>query len=281
MSSGSDRRRGWLAVAAGTVLVLAIQIAAPVRVPLYDGVVVQEPYRYLHPIGDQAGDPTSGSDTEPVVGGAAPILVVSTSENPAQAQLIAQLGAFELHVGANSLMGIVQPIEPPPAPAGGIIIGNVYAFTVADQAGNAVAPATCDGCRSLILRAPDANVDATIKRYANGAWTDLKTTPANLVGFQVEPTLLGDFALIAVGDGGTPTGPADTGSGGGLSPIVIVGGAVLALLLAVGLFLFVRVRQASAGAAPGRGSRDGPTNRIPSKRKPPRRPPPPPGRSNR
>ena len=61
LATSTDRRRGWLAVLAGAVLVLAIQVAAPVGVPLYDGVVVQEPYRYLHPTGDHVGSPTSGS----------------------------------------------------------------------------------------------------------------------------------------------------------------------------------------------------------------------------
>ena len=270
-ATSTDRRRGWLAILAGAVLVLAIQVAAPVGVPLYDGVVVQEPYRYLHPTGDHAGSPTSGSDTEPVSGPKSPILVLSTTENPAQAQLIATEGAFVVPSGATSLLGSVTPVEAPPPPAGGTIVGNVYRFTVTDQAGNPVALATCDSCRSLILRAPDATVEATVKRFADGAWSDLATTPANLVGFQVEPTVLGDFALIAAGQ----SGPVDGGTSdaSGLSPVVLVGGAAIVLLLIAGLFLFFRVRQAPAAGDP-------PT-RVPSKRKPPRRPPPPPGRSSR
>lgn len=277
----ADRRGGWLAVIAGAGLVLAIQIAAPIGVPLYDGVVVQEPYRYLHPTGDQVGSPTSGSDTEPVSGTKSPILVISTTESPAQVQFIALEGAFEMPAGTTSLLGSITPIEPPAPPTGGTIAGNAYRVTVTDQAGNPVGFPTCDACRSLIIRAPDATVDGTIKRYADGAWTDLDTTPANLVGFQVEPTVLGDFALIVAGK---PT-PSDGGTGGqsGLSPIVVAGAAVVVVLLLIaGLFLFFRVRQAPApSVAPGRGaSRGEAPRRIPSKRKPPRRPPPPPGRSN-
>jgi hypothetical protein len=276
--AGAADRRGWLVVLVGAALVLAVQVAAPVGMPLYDGVVVQEPYRYLHPTGDQPGSPTSGTDTEQVTEAASPILVVNTLENPPQAQLIAQAGAFVLPTGATSLLGSVAAIEPPPPPADGTIAGNVYRFTVTDQAGNPVPLTTCEGCRSLILRGTDASLEGTIGRYADGAWIAVKTTPANLVGFQVNPTVLGDYAVIVGGQ----SEPVDGGTGGGLSPTVV--GGVIVVLLAAGLVLFfVFVRQLPASGVPPsrRGSRDGPPTRIPSKRKPPRRPPPPPGRSNR
>jgi hypothetical protein len=278
MTHAADRRAGWLTVIAGAALVLAVQIAAPVGVPLYDGVAVQEPYRYLHPTGDHPGSPTSGTDTEVVTGSTSPILVVSTLENPPQAQLIAQAGAFRLPAGATSLLATVTPIEPPAQPTSGTIAGNVYRFSVTDQAGNTVELTPCEGCRSLILRGIDPTLNGTIRRFANGAWTDLPTTPANLVGFQVEPTVLGDFAVFAAGG----TGPGGPDDGGGLSPILLIGGGGALLLVVAGTFLFLRVKQAPASGTPpgGVGARDGPS-RIPSKRKPPRRPPPPPGRSNR
>jgi hypothetical protein len=246
-------------------------------VPLYDGVVVQEPYRFLHPTGDQAGSPTTGSDTELVEGATSPILVVNTTENPPQAQLIAQDGAFEVTGGVTKLLASVAAIEPPAPPTGGTIAGNVYRFSVTDQAGNPVGLTTCDGCRSLILRAPDPSIEATVKRYANGAWIDVPTDNANLVGFQVNPTVLGDYAVIEAGPGATASHGTGEGQFGldGSSPVVLIGGGVLVLLLVAGLFLLLRVRQAPAEAPSSKG-------RIPSKRKPPRRPPPPPpaARSN-
>jgi hypothetical protein len=276
--AGAADRRGWLVVLAGAALVLAVQVAAPVGMPLYDGVVVQEPYRYLHPTAGHPGSPTSGTDTEQVTEATSPILVVNTLENPPQAQLIAQAGAFELSPGTTSLQASVTPIEPPPAPAGGTIAGNVYRFVVTDEADNPVKLTTCEGCRSLILRGIDASLEGTIERYADGAWIAVKTTPANLVGFQVNPDVLGDYAVIVGGQ----SQPVDGGASLGLDPIVIVIGALIVLLVAASLFLFFKVRQAPAsGVPPSRGgSRDGPRTRIPSKRKPPR-PPPPPGRSNR
>ena len=270
----TDRRLGWLAVLGGATLALAVQVGAPVGVPLYDGVVVQEPYRYLHPTGDQVGTPTAGSDKEVVDGPTSPILVVSTMENPPQAQLIAQVGAFGMPTGTTSLLASVTAIEPPPAPAGGTIAGNVYRFSVTDQAGTPVTLKPCDGCRSIVMRAPDPAIEATIKRYVNGAWADVDTIHANLVGFQINPTELGDYAVIETTLPGSD-GPG-TGDGGGLSPIVLIGGGAIVLLVVAGLFLFLRVRQAPADAPSSAG-------RIPSKRKPPRRPPPPPppGRSGR
>jgi hypothetical protein len=271
----TDRRRGWLAVLGGAVIALAVQVAAPVGVPLYDGVVVQEPYRFLHPNGDQVGSPTTGSDSEIVDGPASPILVVNTTENPPQAQLIAQAGAFELTAGVTKLLASVEAIEPPGAPAGEPIAGNVYRFTVTDQAGNPVALTTCEGCRSLILRAPDPTIEATVKRFADGAWIDVPTEFANLVGFQVNPTALGDYAVIQTAPAASE-GPGAVDGGGGVSPVVLAGGVALVLLLVVGLFLLLRVRQAPAEVSATAA-------RIPSKRKPPRRPPPPPptARSNR
>lgn len=267
--TATDRRRGWLAVIGGAALVLAVQMAAPVGVPLYDGVVVEEPYRYLHPTGDRPGDPTSGTDTEQVSGSISPILVVSTLENPPQAQLIAQDGAFDMPAGTTILLAAVDPIEPPAPPTGMTMVGNAYRFTVTDQAGDPVGLTPCQDCRSLILRAPDPTINATINRFADGAWSELPTTPANLVGYQAQPTALGDFALFVA----TGSGPVDGGDGGGVSPILLVGGGGAVLLVLALAFLFLRVRQAPASNTP-------PT-RIPSKRKHPRRPPPPPGRSNR
>jgi hypothetical protein len=54
----TERLPGWLAVALGLGFALALQLASPVGVPLYDGVIVNEPYRYLQPSGGQPGDPS-------------------------------------------------------------------------------------------------------------------------------------------------------------------------------------------------------------------------------
>lgn len=255
-----DRRLGWLAVLGGGLLALAVQIAGPVGVPLYDGVVVQEPYRYLHPTAGQAGSPGSYTQTRPLDGGVAPVLAAATTEYPPQAQLIALDGSFAVTSGTTSVQISITPIEPPPAPEGGSIVGNVYRFSVTDQAGNPLVLPTCDGCRSLLLRAPDGTGEATIKRYANGAWIDVETVHAGVTGsYQTNATALGDFAVIAASE------PAP-----GLDPVLLFGGGALLvwLLIVAGVFWY-RHRPLPPPGTQSTGGR----GRIPSKRKGGRRPP--------
>jgi hypothetical protein len=257
-NGAADRRLGWLAVVGGGLLALAVQVAAPVGVPLYDGVVVQEPYRFLNPTGDQAGSP--GSFTESTaIEGVVPDIVAATTESPPQAQLIALEDAFELTAGATGLQVSITPIEPPAPPEGGIIAGNVYRFSVTDQAGNPLPAKPCQGCRSLLLRAPDGTGMATIKQWSNGGWIDVPTDHAGTTGlYQTNVTTLGDYAVIETPE--PQPGP---------DPILVMGGTLVLLLLGAGAFLLLKVRQAPA--APASDTR--PT-RIPSKRKkPPRRPP--------
>ena len=267
----TDRRLGWLAILAGGALALAVQVATPVGVPLYDGVVVQEPYRYLHPTGDQPGSPTTFSATVPVVGSESPTVVAATTENPAQAQVIGQEGAFVLTPSATSLLVSVTPIDAPAQPVGGTIAGNVYRFSVTDQSGTELAITPCDGCISLVMRAPDGVGVASIQRFADGAWQEVETLHAGMVSlYQTNPKALGTYAVIAMDE------PAE-----GIDPAVFAGGAIALLLFLGVLFLLFRVKQAPAGPPSGgrgsggspAGSYGRPPSRIPSKRKAGRRPP--------
>ncbi|HJP89578.1 MAG TPA: hypothetical protein VJ850_11140 [Candidatus Limnocylindrales bacterium] len=253
----TDRRLGWLAIAAGALVVLAMQTWHPVGVPLYDGAPVQEPYRFLHPSGDEAGNPTSYSGQKAVASDRSPIFAAATSEQPPQAQLISQSGAFTLTTGATQVLVSITPIEAPPPPAGARIAGNVYRFSVTDQAGTPLDVRQCPGCLSLLMRAPDDTGDATVKRFGDGEWHDVETIHAGITGlFQSTPTGMGDFAVIET---------TATGDEGGLSPIVLAGGGLVIVLLALGGFLLLRVRQAPAETEPA------PRTRVPSKRKGPRR----------
>ena len=264
-----DRRIGWVAILAGSLIALAVQVAAPVGVPLYDGVVVQEPYRFLHPTGGQAGSPASYSQAYDLQAGTTPVIVAATTENPPQAQLIAQDDAFTVTPATTTVAVSITPIEPPPPPEGGTIAGNVYRFAIADQAGNPVALKLCQGCRSLLLRAPDGIGEATIKRYANGAWADVETVRAGTAGmYQTNPSALGDYAIVVGGSaqpapGGTPGAPA-------LDPALVLGGGALLVWLLIVAFVFWYRRRPLP--PPGARAADG-RARIPSKRKGPRRPP--------
>jgi hypothetical protein len=258
----SDRRLGLLVLAIAGLLVLGVQAARPVGVPLYDGVVVQEPYRFLHPASGQPGAPTSYTSQKAVAGDLSPSFAAATSENPPQAQLVSQKGAFTLTAGATQVLLSIPAIEPPPAPTGGTIAGNVYRFSVTDQAGTPLDVRQCAGCLSLLLRAPDGTEGATIKRYANGAWQDVETVHAGMVDlYQTNATAMGDYAVVSANNEAPPDEGLGRGLIFGLDPIVAIGGALVVVLLVIGAFLLFGVRQAPREPEPASRTR------IPSKRK--------------
>jgi len=258
-----ERALAWLTVALGLGLALAVQVRAPVGVPLYDGVVVAEPYRYLHPTGDQTGDPTSASSTQSVTSSQSPVFATATQEQPPQAQVIAQADALQLPPGTTQLQVSIKPVDPEAQPTVGSIAGNVYRFAVTNQAGTVVTVKSCDACLSLVLRSPPEVLDGTVAHFENGAWVDVSTFHAGTVAmFQANAAAFGDYAVIV--KAGIVRGSDDN------ITLLIIGGIALALFFAAvaGLFWYRRrpppVPVASLGT--GRG-------RIPSKRKAPRRPP--------
>ena len=261
----TNRRLGVLLILGGSALALAIQVAAPVVVPLYDGVPISEPYRFLHPTGDQVGGPTSSSETEQIAEGFSPVIVAATTEIPPQAQLIAQRDAFVLTAGATSIVATITPIDPPAQPTTGPILGNAYRFSVADQSGTALRIKPCNGCVSIALRAPDGGPPATVMRLEDGGWVAVDTRHGGSVAlYQTNPVATGIYAVVA-------TGPA----GGGIDMVVLLAGAGIALIFLafIGL-LFLRARPTPLPAA--RFPRDGsapPTGRLPSKRRGSKRPP--------
>lgn len=246
-----DRALGWLALAAGLVLVVAVQLREPVGVPLYDGAVVTEPYRFLNPVGGQVGAPTSFESTPRVNGSQSPTFAAATMESPPQAQLIALQDAFELTPGTTQLRVTITPVAPEVAPTVGSIAGNVYRFVVTDQAGKPLAPKLCDGCRSLVLRAPEGGGDVMIQHVKGGAWADAGSLHTGAIGmYQANPDELGDFALI------TRTRDA------GFDPILVAVLALAVLLVAVAGLFWYRRRPPSMPVAQLR-----PSGRLPSKRR--------------
>lgn len=277
----SDRLIGWLAVLVGATAAFGIQVVSPVGVPLYDGVVVQEPYRFLHPTGDQPGSPTSfASSVEAVAGGDSPQVIAPTTESPPQAQLVALPGAFTLPPGVTRLSVSVAAVEPPAVAPDGQIAGNVYRFSVAVETGTPLAIKPCEGCISLVMRAPeDLAGEARLQRYANGAWTNVETVHAGTVGmYSTNPTALGDYAIVTGSDGGPsggpgggpspgPSGAGEPGSGLALESYIVAGGAAVILALLFVAALLLRRRPAPI-PQPSR------TRPVPSKRKRTPKPPP-------
>ena len=107
-------RAGWLTIAAGVLLLVAAARLSPVwHAPLYDGLVIEDPYRYLEPPPGKPGNPTSVSDTLALDQGVSPQLYSGTLEQPPQAQMIADRDAFQLPSGTTSIKATIQPIKPP------------------------------------------------------------------------------------------------------------------------------------------------------------------------
>jgi hypothetical protein len=270
----TNRRLGVLLVLGGSALTLAIQVAAPVVVPLYDGVVIAEPYRYLHPSGDQLGDPTSSSETKTVAEGVSPVVVAFTAEIPPQAQLNAQRDAFVLTADATSIVATIEPIDPPAQPTTGPILGNAYRFSVTDQAGTELRIRACDGCVSIALRAPDGGPPATLMRFVDGAWQPVLTRHGGTVAlFQTNPVATGIYAVVATGEAG--------GGSGGVLPglfndplLLLAAGGIALIFIAFVALLYLRARPSRVTAAefPRAGSAK-PTGRLPSKRRGSKRPP--------
>jgi hypothetical protein len=231
----SRRRAGWFVVAAGIVFVAAAQALSPVAAPLFDGLIVLGPYHFLNPGTGQTGSPTSATVTEPLVSGASPGFNAATTEPSPQAQLIAAPGAFALGPGSTAVTVTISPIPPPAPSTVGPILGNVYRFTVTDQAGNALA--TKPGTDvTIVLRAPDATTDAVFAEYSAGAWQQIPSSSSGTPGF-----------FIAMTGGGGEYGLVAAPAGFGLLQAGILA-IVVTAVLAVGGSLLIRRRRVTAGA---------------------------------
>ena len=197
------RRAGAVVLAAGLAAIALGQLIAPIAAPpLYDGVVVVEPYRWLDPApAGQKGGAKGATATIAVKDGANPLVAIATSEQPPQAQVFAPPSSLTLASGATSLALSIQPIPTEGAPADGHIVGNVYRILIADQNGQAVtAPASA--LVSVVIRGPGTIADATTEQFVDGSWKPLKTSAAGFAStFLAVVTSFGDFALVAPGPG--------------------------------------------------------------------------------
>ncbi len=181
-------------------------LAGAPTAPLYDGLVVEEPYRYVDPPPGGSGDPFAASDVASVVDGAVPLLAVATNEVPPQAQMLSQADAFVLTDGTSSVAVSVQPL----APGDSRIAGNIYRFAVTDQAGAAM-ELVPGAVVSIVLRAPQADPGAMVARLEGDRWVALPTDNGGLPDlYAANITQLGDFAVLW--SGAAPTASANAPS---------------------------------------------------------------------
>ena len=190
--------RGSLRVLAiGLVMMGTAQLVRPVVVPLFDGVVVEDPYRYLSPPPGGEGSPTSATATLPIEADKSPSFAVYTSEMPPQAELLAKGGELAIGAGSTSVTLTIDPIPPPASSSPVTIAGNVYRIKVVDQSGAALAILPGQTI-TLAVRGPAGiAADAAIARFDAGAWKQLSTGPSGLQDlFLSNVDAFGDFALL-------------------------------------------------------------------------------------
>ena len=196
---------GALAVIFGLAIVVAAQRVAPIaRPPLFDGVVVVDPYRWLSPPPGLPGGAKSGLDTESPDGQGFGSV---TPETPPQAQVIADIGSLDLPGGTTSITVSLEPIVPPAVqPADGVIAGNVYRIRAINQRGASIGVKA--GSRlTMLFRGPPSLPSAKVEAFDGGQWQQVgETDPAGIPDmFTTLVSSFGEFALVAP-SGWTPAG---------------------------------------------------------------------------
>ena len=238
-----------VALVSGLALVALAQASTPrATPPLYDGVIVQETYRWYAPPSCQPGAPTSASFDQPVASGTRPGFAVSTNEQPPQAQLLVAPNTLALPPGTTSLSIGIAPVAAPSPPSGQEIAGNAYLFSLKTQAGSGFAFPASAGV-TVILRSPAGIPTPVMSRYADGAWHDLDTSPTGGLQhtFQAVVTDLGTFALLVPAGTVVPC-PGVLGSPLDLASILrIVIFAVIFVPIPILFVLWVRSRRRRAG----------------------------------
>ena len=193
--------RGGLVLAVAFALIVAAHMVHPgAGLPVYDGYIPEDPYRYLDPLPGQLGDPTSFSDRLTLDRkGRIPDLIADTSEVPPQAQIYAPHGTFIAPPGATAFLVSITPITPDgPAPKGSHLVGNAYRITFLTDDGRPV-PLRPGLEASIVLRGVPGDGPTTIDRFDGASWQQLKSQPAGGTMRFANMATFGDFVLIAKG----------------------------------------------------------------------------------
>ena len=265
----AGRRLATAALAGGLGLAALSALRGPaVSRPLYDGVVVAEPYKWLSPPPGLRGGAIGGTDHESL---STVEFAAVTPEVPPQAQAIVDVGALSLPPGTTSITTTVNPVAPPSnSPADGVIAGNVYDIEAVNQRGESVSVAA--GQRvTMLFRGPSALPTARIERYGDGVWSAVETDPAGIPDMYT--TLVGAFGMYAlvappgwqpVGVRATPTPTASPsaatmspGASLPVSPGIAATAASAAISFAPTQTTVPATPQASGGSSSG-GSSPGP-----------------------
>jgi hypothetical protein len=193
-----QQRAAWTLLLAGALLVVVARLVNPSAPALYDSFSNPDPYRYLHPSSGQRDQPASATVTTLYTGQDPGPLVLATSENPPQAQLLVGADTLNVPAGAHSITTTITPVDTPqPPPRDGVVVGNTYRYRMVTDSGAEVTLRP-DHPVSVVLRGPAGTTQASIDLFSGGTWTRLATTPVGGPDiFAANTTQLGDVALVA------------------------------------------------------------------------------------
>jgi hypothetical protein len=218
---------------AGGILVLGFafitvaHVARPLgSLPLYDGAIVAEPYRFLDPppanppATPRPSDPTSSTEPMTIKNDKIPPMFAGTTESPPQAQMFTSGPVFDVPPGTATVVSTVTPVRSSVAPPNGHISGNVYHFSMATADGVEI-PITAGKTVSVVLRIPEGEDESsvTIDWFDGQRWQPQATEPLGPtlpLLYKANATQLGDFAIVVPGAGATP---APLPSGQTLPPV--------------------------------------------------------------
>lgn len=221
---------------AGLSLALVWRLIPPSSPPLYDGITVVPPYKYVHRppgLGPEHANPTSARQTVRVHK-TSPELYLATKESAPQALLALAQGALRIPPGVTRITFSIQPVPPPAPLAPAVLDGNVYLFQARANNGSTVTVKPGVGAR-IELRKTGAEANAVVEQYANGGWQRRQTLSfVNASYLATNATSLGWYALVF-------PNKAAASSSNSLLPLVIIGIAIIVLVV-IGLIALRVVR---------------------------------------
>jgi hypothetical protein len=194
----------------GFTLVSLAHVARPLgSLPLFDGVGVVEPYRYLDPPAPPReatpypSDPTSYTQPMTIKDDRIPPMFAGTTENPPQAQMFTSGTVFDVPPGTTEVVATVAPVRNGVAPPDGHITGNVYHFSIATPDGTEI-HVSAGKSVSIVLRIPHDEANVTIDWFDGQRWLPLPTEPLGVpLMYKTNAAQLGDFALVVPGEAAT------------------------------------------------------------------------------
>jgi hypothetical protein len=188
--------------------------------------------------------------------GTVPGLVASSLEQGPQVVLSIEEGSLQLAGKAGTVTGTATPkaAGPTDAPAQGVLVSNVYDFTVSTDTGAAAALGTTPRVLATLRSSVQTRNAVVLVQRGTGGWQQVPTFQTGLDVYAAELTRLDPVALVALPSGVEPTVKVqqggNTGDGGtgavGASgvPGWVYGAAGGMAVLVIGVLLLLRRRMA-------------------------------------